>query len=95
MTASKNSRDESLPKRSARPEGFEPPTFGLEVQRSVQLSYGRKYEIVRPLDFVSNHWLEVRRSIPLSYGRISSLSQDTSPFFRLGLRKLEVLVLDI
>ena len=28
-----------------RPEGFEPPAYGLEVRCSIQLSYGRKLMI--------------------------------------------------
>lgn len=31
----------SLVHRMARPEGFEPPTHGVEIRCSIHLSYGR------------------------------------------------------
>jgi hypothetical protein len=39
--------------RHARPEGFEPSTYGLEIRCSIQLSYGR--------------FLALRGQLPRSY----------------------------
>ena len=42
-----NDNQESACKQ-ARPEGVEPPTYGFEVRRSIQLSYGRVEKILSP-----------------------------------------------
>ena len=44
----------------ARPEGLEPPTYGFEARRSIQLSYGRAN--VKPITPVPTNW--PRRDTP-------------------------------
>lgn len=44
-----------------RPEGFEPPTYGLEIRCSIQLSYGRVFVSQRLAANVANHSRSLHR----------------------------------
>ena len=55
----------------ARPQGFEPGTYGLEGRCSILLSYGRRttyYHIISQQPFMSSHAHESRKAIDKNAG---------------------------
>ena len=57
----------------ARPEGFEPPTYGFEGRRSIQLSYGRACEVVDgiPIILGRQSHTQAQSKRPVSFAFVS------------------------
>ena len=76
-----------LLKRMARPEGFEPPTYGFEVRRSIQLSYGRALILkdlrIRVLAQIGQLCPELKPSVSASSGdRVTGSPSSNFQHFR-------------
>lgn len=62
----------------ARPAGFEPATYGLEVRCSIQLSYGREYHKIKRKSCFRNRG-NLGSVHPVNFSEGSNCRIDTSP----------------